>query len=58
MLSSFLGIAEDSGDKFTYYIRTEDKRSQIIIRSNIKSRYLNIGTRNESVSNNSTDFHM
>ena len=52
----FLGIAEDSGDEFIYYIRTKEKQPQILIRSNIKSRRLNIGTDNECVSNNPSNF--
>ena len=54
----FLGIAEDSGDEFTYYIRTKGKKPQILIRSNIKSYHINISTDNELVSDNSSNFTM
>ena len=54
--AKFLGIAEDSGDGFTYYIRTESRHPKMLIRSNIKSRRVNIGKENERVSNEPQDF--
>ena len=57
-LARFLGIAQDSSNEFTYYIRTKEKKPKILIRSNIKTRYLNIGTKNKSILNNPTDFHI
>ena len=52
----FFGIAEDSGDEFTYYIRTESKYPRMLMRSNVKSRILNIGEKNERISNKSENF--
>ena len=57
-LARFLGIAEDSGNEFTYYIRTKEKKSKILIYSNIKTRRTNIGTENESILNDPMDFIM
>ena len=52
----FLGIAEDLGNEFAYYIRTEGPKPQILVRSNIRLRRISIRTSNEKVSNNSDDF--
>ena len=52
----FLGIAETARDEFTYYIYTKYAKLKILIWSNIKSRYLNIGENNEFTSNDPAQF--
>ena len=51
----FLVVAEDSGDEFACYIRTEAPKPQILVRSNIRSRRLKVGATDECVSNNPED---
>ena len=48
----FLGIAYNYSNKMNYYMKTKVKYSKIIIRSNVKLRMLNIGTRDENIINN------
>ena len=51
----FIGVVEDSGDKFTCCIRTEAPKPQILVRSNIISRRLKVGATDKHVSNNAED---
>ena len=51
-----LGIAEDSGDEFTHYIRTESRHPNILIRSNTNYIRVNIRKDNERVSNEPQTF--
>ena len=48
----FLGIAKDSSDTFTYFIRTESKNPNVLAQINIKSRKISTGEASECTSNN------
>ena len=48
----FLGIAEDSSNTFTCFIRTESKNTNILAQSYIKYRRVSTGEESECISNN------